>query len=914
MAFWLYLLGGIGIGWLSGKLLKSKEGANITSGGTEINRQSNIDPIPVVYGRRKLGGTRVLRRSSGTNNTYLYIALVLCEGEIEAIEEVYINDVISTDSRFDGLITINKHLGGDDQAADQMLIDANIGWTTKHRLRGVAYLAMRFTADTNVFGSMPEVQAVVKGRKVYDPRTSTTAYTTNNALHYRDFMTNSRFGKGLPVSLINDTQVIAAANKCDVQVTPYAGATTQNRFAGNVILDTSETIMENVRVIVSGMRGLVPYQNGQYGLIIEDEGSSTFSFTEDMIKGLSIQSETKKDKYNRCIVEFTNPDANWEQDQVQYPVAGSAHEQEYLDEDGGVVLENRVVMPTVTDVYLAEDMAELIVHRSRNGLVSKFTTTSEAMNVVVGQIVDVTHTTPGWVSKPFRVTALSLKMNGEVDIELVEHQDYIYPWAQKSEYDAYPDTVYPNPSYVVPPSPIGVDEELYITVGSKGTQARAIFNWAAPNDAFVVEYEVEFKLASSSTWLPVTVTKALSARIDDIVAGTYNFRVRSFNAMGVESQWATFDQAIAGKTALPIDVANFSIRALDGQCHLSWTRSTDLDVINGGFVRIRHSTLITGATWEDGQDIGEAIAGVDTYTVLPMLAGTYMAKFVDEGGRFSDNAAYAITDVPNIIEFNAVETATEHPSFAGTREDMIIEGSILKLDGAPRYILLENGDRLVAEDGTPFSREIGDIGVIEDAGTYYFANDIDLGGVYTSRVTAVLKSSTALATDLFDNRVANIDSWANFDGEPSDKLTAELQLRLTKDDPSGSPTWSDWQPFLVGDYHARAYEFRVVVTNEDANYNISITELSVTVDMPDRTERASDLVTSASADTVVTFNSAFHAKPVTGITIQDANSGDYYRLTSESRTGFTVNCYDSANNRVSRNVNWMSTGYGKEAV
>jgi hypothetical protein len=912
VGFWINLIASVVAGWLGGAALAPKPKA--AQRGTEVNKQSNIEPIPIVYGERKVSGTRVFVENSGGDNTYLYIALVLCEGEIESIGDVYIDDVLSTDSQFSGLVTIEKHLGGDNQAASTILQEVD-NWTANHRLRGLAYLAIRLKWDNDAFSSMPNIHAVVKGRKVYDPRTSTTAYSENPALQLRDYLTNTRFGKGLGASFIDDTLFNAAANVCDVSVTPYAGALTQKRFISSVILETDQTLLENVKVLLSGMRGLMPYQNGKYGLIVEDEGSSTFSFNEsNIIGGLSIQSETKKNKLNKCIVEFTNPDANWETDQIQYPVAGSAHEQEYLDEDGGVTLEKRVTLPTITDIYLAEDMAELIVHRSRNGLVASFNATSEALNVIVGQIVDVTHTTPAWTSKPFRVQALSLRMNGTVDVELIEHQDSIYPWSQKSEYDAYPDTNLPNPFSVVAPTPAGVTEELYTTVNSKGTQARAIFTWSAPNDAFVKEYEAEYKANGGSTWTFITKTSGLEARVDDVAAGFYDFRVRSINSMDVRSDWAELtNQNFAGLTAVPNDISGFSIRALDGQCHLSWSRITDLDVINGGYVRIRHSSLQSGATWEDGQDIGEALAGTATHVVLPMLAGTYMAKAVDEGGRFSTNAVIAVTNVPNIVDFNAVVTATEHPTFAGTRDDMIIDGSALKLDGAPRYILLESGDRLVTEAGTGISREIGDIGVIEDTGTYYFSNSVDLGGVYTSRLTAVLESSTALATDLIDNRIANIDDWANFDGEPTDKLSAELQLRLTDDDPAGSPTWSAWQPFLVGDYHARAYEFRVVVTNEDANYNINITKLEVTVDMPDRTERSNDVTISASG-TAITFNSAFHATPVVGVSMQDANSGDYFRITSKTRTGFTVNCYDSTDTGIQRSINWIATGYGKEAV
>ena len=85
--------------WLFGSLLRKQD--NPDFGDTEfdnfekgilINKQSNDATIPVVYGERLIGGTRCFIETSGTDNNHLYIALVLCEGEINAITEIQVND------------------------------------------------------------------------------------------------------------------------------------------------------------------------------------------------------------------------------------------------------------------------------------------------------------------------------------------------------------------------------------------------------------------------------------------------------------------------------------------------------------------------------------------------------------------------------------------------------------------------------------------------------------------------------------------------------------------------------------------------------------------------------------------------------------------------------------------------------
>ena len=60
--------------------------------GILLNKQSNDANIPVIYGTRMIGGTRVFMETSGTDNTYLYMAIILGESEINDITEIRIDD------------------------------------------------------------------------------------------------------------------------------------------------------------------------------------------------------------------------------------------------------------------------------------------------------------------------------------------------------------------------------------------------------------------------------------------------------------------------------------------------------------------------------------------------------------------------------------------------------------------------------------------------------------------------------------------------------------------------------------------------------------------------------------------------------------------------------------------------------
>ena len=186
--------------------------------GVLINKSSNNAQIPVVYGTRQIGITRVLMESSGTDNNYLYIAGVLCEGEINAITSITVDDkevtfdgalthgtvreVDSSDANFykgSSHIQIQAFMGKDDQVASSVLSTLT-NWTSAHKLSGVAYVALRLKWNQDVFGNIPTIKVTVQGRKVFDPRTSTTGFSSNPALCLLDYLRNGRYGKGLPDS------------------------------------------------------------------------------------------------------------------------------------------------------------------------------------------------------------------------------------------------------------------------------------------------------------------------------------------------------------------------------------------------------------------------------------------------------------------------------------------------------------------------------------------------------------------------------------------------------------------------------------------------------------------------------------------------------------------------------------------
>ena len=235
--------------------------------GVLLNKQSNDANIPVIYGTRLVGGTRVFIETSGDDNTYLYVALVMSEGEVNDITEIRVDDKVvtwsgdlqdnvqrtvnSSDSNFykdsESLITVEPHYGTDGQSASSLLSTLS-NWGSNHKLSGLCYLALRFKWNQDVFSGIPKVQAVLQGKKVVSYNSSlvaqSPAFSTNPAWCLLDYLTNSRYGKGISISEINLQSFYDASQVCETQVTPYSGGSDINIFDANAVLDTSKKLLD----------------------------------------------------------------------------------------------------------------------------------------------------------------------------------------------------------------------------------------------------------------------------------------------------------------------------------------------------------------------------------------------------------------------------------------------------------------------------------------------------------------------------------------------------------------------------------------------------------------------------------------------------------------------------------------------
>jgi hypothetical protein len=916
-----------------------------TAQGILVNKASNNTAIPVVYGRRQVGIARVFVESSGTDNTYLYMAGVLCEGGgngIESIDEIYVNDklvtwsgaltdgtvrtVNSSDTNFykdESLISVQSFYGLDNQSVSSLL-DESTNWGSNHKLSGVAYLAFKFKWNQDAFSSLPEIKVVLKGKKIYDPRldstkggsgshrqdtASTWTYSNNSALCLLDYLRNSRYGKGLPNTSFetNYDSFKTSANICDTQVTPYTSAPSDiDLFETNIVLDTEQKVIDNVRELLNPMRAIFTYTQGKYFLIIENTGSSQLSLNKDnIIGGIKIFGEKKNTKYNRVIGTFVNPDKEWQEDTITYPPAddsalpvGDQHAT-LLAEDNGTLLEGNFTFQGITNPYQAEELCEIILRRSRNALAVEVMVTSEALNLTIGDLVDLTYSTGGFSSKLFRVYGLSINTDSTVSLKLIEHQDNFYTWSEKAQAPTIADTTLPNPNNVQAPASVTLSDQLIQYSDGVVITALDVTIGASP-DSFVDYYQVEYKLSTEGSYIIAGQGSGLTHRILNVIDGLiYNVRVKAFNTLGSSSTYTSATRTIVGGIAPPSDVTDFSCNIIGGDAHLSWQQITDLDL---AYYQIRFSTLTSGASWGNSVSLVEKVARPATSITVPARVGSYLIKAVDKNGNFSSNETVIATNVLAIGNYNAVASQTESPTFSGTKTNVIVSDGTLRLDSSELF------DSAIGnfDSGTSFF----DSGVtafdLYSEGTYLFSTPIDIGAVYTSRVTASITQTSDNLDDLFDARTGDFDdAQSNFDGDTPANCNAHIEIALSND----NITYTSFRNFVVGDYTARYYKFRLTLKSFDLSSTPVISALSVSIDMPDRIFSGNDIVSGTGTYNVV-FTLPFYSNSyAVGITAQGMNTGDFFTISNKTVNGFDVAFKNSSNAGVTKTFDYLSKGY-----
>ena len=513
----------------------------------------------------------------------------------------------------------------------------------------------------------------------------------------------------------------------------------------------------------------------------------------------------------------------------------------------------------------------------------------------------------------------------------------------------------------------------------------------------VIEYQVNYRFENGNY-----VTERVSRPDFEILnsqKGTYEIQIFSYNVqaqLSATSTDLTFEAV--GKTALPQDVTGLVLEPVSDQLvRLRFDKATDIDVLHGGSVVVRHSNLTDGSgTFTNSVDLIPAKSGATSEILIPAITGEVILKFRDDGGRLSSGETSVIINTPDPFPKLTVLTDredTDSPTpFAGTKTDCSFDSSLngLILGGPVLLDSIADFDAITSFD---------DLGTITaTTGTYDFANKLDLGGKQPLRLTRHFVTQGFYPSDLFDDRTANIDTWTDFDGAKATDVNAKLLVSTTDSDPATSvsatyaqsgttititksshgysvgsnveitfstgtavsgnyeiitvPTsgtftvtatssattsgnctysaeFSKFNQFANGTFVARGFRFRCELFSDDPAQSIEIDQLGYSAQLESRTETSlgnagatNGVIESGTSQKSVTFTNTFFTGstgtdvaansvvPSVAITIENAQSGDFFTLSSITGSGFNIDIKNGLSH-VDRNFKYAATGFGR---
>jgi len=633
--------------------------------GSQFAARNAQAPRNVIYGRARVGGVvTFLTTDQGASGNFLHLFVTLAGHEIDAVEKLYLDDreVIFggggffPDPRWGAAGTIWQDLvfmgvstGADDQAANPDLVSQSAAlfpglWTVNHRQRGCAgaYLILVFS-ETLYPSGIPTIQFLVRGRKVYDPRTGLTQWTDNAPLCLADYVAQPRFGFGAGYGGprgVSITPLIESANLADESIGLNGGGT-EKRYTLNGSFDTSRSpkdVLTSMQACIAG--GPITPIQGLWNIRAAKYRAPVMGLTaDDVVSGLRVQAkQSRRDTFNGVKGTFISPENGYQP--FDFPAQTSSF---YVAQDSGIENFADVTFELVTSSATAQRNSKIALEDGRQPILVTGNFKLKCLRLIPADTVRFTFDAYGWDEKEFRVLTCRLETDQDgarsVSLTLKETAAGVYDWNDGEEtlIDLAPDTYLPDPANVQPLTGLTVQSGTaqLIRNGDGTIITRARLDWNTPADPFAYQTEIEYKRSDDPDWqanptVAASTTHTFVVSLED--GASYDFRVRTVNASGFVSSWITvLAHVVVGKTAPPSDVVNFRATLTLFGITLTWDPVTDIDLSHYE-IRIGDSL----SSWSTATFLDETRA--TTLKVDVKTAGTY--KFFIRARDTSKNYSF----------------------------------------------------------------------------------------------------------------------------------------------------------------------------------------------------------------------------------------------------------------------------------
>lgn len=825
------------------------------------------------------------------------------------------------------------------------------------------YIELRIKASEELSGSVQSLSAVCTSRlNVWDGVSWSVQSTANPAWVFADIIAGSSVNKPLPLDRLDTSSLKDWADYCDLEVNAGEGP----RITTNFVVDYNTTAKELLNQVTASGKATMSLFNGKYGVAIDEEKTIPVQhFTPRNSWGFS-SSRTYIDNPQAVKVRFVDPDNDWqvrerivyndgfdvnnttEFDEIdsfgcinpdqayrygRYMIAQGLLRQEKISIS--VDMENLIctrgdLVRFTHDVMMVGGLPARIQSISGNEItideqfvppvgayayehrVNGNVNLGVVSSIVSPRVIEIDSTAgmlegdmivlglSGQVSIDLLVQSISPNQDLTADLLLVEYAPAIFT-ADTESIPAYD----PNLSNGLIGS-ITEAEDLAsserITFNDNGT-ANVFIDLSWKDNSVITKSDIYLSVdGSESLSINTTEDYTYSYQVDsDQVGLTHTFYVDTFNALGNHSGWqASSSTSInpIGDITPPEDVQNLRLSVISETIQLEWDELVDESL---SYYEVRYSPLTSGASWNTAQVLINKVSRDLTSSSVSSRVGTYFIKAVDGSGNYSNIAGQARTTIPALSALNVIDTRNDSPTWGGVKSNTEVINGALSL--------------LVEGNGVYFT-----------SGGYDYSSIIDLGEIYTSRLSNKIQATGRSTSDLLANwdalaSVSMLQTWS--DGDFSAKVLVRTASELdtlsdwaTLDSVASllqSTNWTEWRELTTGDYTGRYIQFALELSSRTGLVTPVITDGLIEIDMPDRFDSDQD-ITSTTGVNSISYSPSFRVKPSLQVTMDNAQTGDYWTISNSNRSGFDIEFFDSSDTGISRQFDWAAKGYGAETT
>ncbi len=219
--------------------------------------------------------------------------------------------------------------------------------------------------------------------------------------------------------------------------------TLNNGYDRHFIINTSKTFINNINQMLASVGAFLYFADGKFKIALENAGDPTDSerippntalpitctVTDDnIIESVGVSTTAMNDRFNQIKVDFTNLANNSQPNSVLSPdpIDDSTDiRQNYLNEDGGKILEGSFSFPGIYDAITAKKHATLLLKKSRGQPRINFQMNSIGINIAPGDFIRVNSEALG-INDVFGVTDVSFNPDNTVTVNGQKHVPDFY--------------------------------------------------------------------------------------------------------------------------------------------------------------------------------------------------------------------------------------------------------------------------------------------------------------------------------------------------------------------------------------------------------------------------------------------------------------------------------------------------------